>query len=120
MEELLNKLINKGWIPFWMGCIEVKLNYEWITRAEFSDWLCYFRRSLRELVSKESGLWQFVCKNEMVKKWWWFWELWYSCWEIDLESRVRRQDYEYRLIESALCNEDKLEKFLLYNIKVDE
>jgi hypothetical protein len=27
--------------------------------------------------------------------------------------------YEYRLIESALCDEDKLEEFLLENIKVE-
>jgi hypothetical protein len=28
--------------------------------------------------------------------------------------------YEYYLLESALCDEDKLEDFLLSNIKVDE
>jgi hypothetical protein len=36
----------------------------------------------------------------------------------DLRKSCYPHNYEYRLIESALCDEDKLEEFLLDNIKV--
>ena len=35
------------------------------------------------------------------------------------EDQYNYTDYRYRLIESALCDEDKLEDFILDNIKVD-
>ena len=70
---------------------------------------------LRQLTSKESWLWQFVCENGMVvrkrqwtNRWWW-----------ETEKCFDYKDYEYRIIESALCNEDKLEQFLLDNIKIE-
>ena len=74
---------------------------------------------LRQLTSKESCLWQFVCENKLENP----------------NERKQRSDldeydkgyvkystkfYEYWLIESALCDEKDLEKFLLDNIKVDE
>ena len=77
---------------------------------------------LRQLTSKESGLWQFVCENWMIKHEVYediqSWEhttadhsdFWYTSWD----------NYEYRLIESALKDESELEDFLLSNIKVDE
>ena len=118
MEELLNKLIEKGWKPFG-NC----------NRFDFRDlWLYYFANEdgrwskypLRMLVSRESGLWQFVCENEMVEydteSWWgefsfrtdyinWFY------WKHIFEN-----NYQYRLIECALTDEDKLEDFILSNI----
>ena len=74
-------------------------------------------KSIRDLVSKSSWLWQFVCENKLVKT-------------KDRKVRYRYEDlertqnyfswywYEYWLIESALCNEEDLEKFLLDNIKI--
>jgi len=119
MEELLNKLIKCGWKPrwekvklywtskdtFWENIVVFNCNAGW-----FKRWWCTYR----ELVSKESGLWQFCCKNGMVvRKWQWTNWLW---WEP--EKCFDYKDYEYRLIVSALLNVNELEKFLLDNIKV--
>jgi hypothetical protein len=74
---------------------------------------------LRQLVSKESGLWQFVCKNRFLK-WpdstdeWQKNPIWAS-----FDELFYADSYQFYLIESALCDEDKLEKFLLENIKID-
>lgn len=128
MEELLNKLIEKGWKPFDMEATRIEyrwwpeflLRYKWRNK-NWEGW------NVRNLVSKESGLWQFVCENGMLnkKRWsnrvrletssvWNYIEIWtwedYG-WKFD-------SDYEYRLIESALCDEDKLEDFILDNVKV--
>lgn len=137
MEELLNKLIEKGWKPF---DVDVKIkrakcfhSVHFIVR-----WLVNFVLDgyaeatvpLRELVSKESWLWQFVCDREhrfIDKK---------NYDRVSLDKRLKNPyvdydgvnteyeritvlEYEYRLIESALCDEDKLEQFLLENIKVE-
>ena len=116
MEKLLNKLIEKGWRPRW--------NYRDNAQIFWDDSMFVFfnhdldtTKSLRELVSMESWLWQFVCENKFVKT-------------KDRKVRYMYEDlertqnyfswywYEYRLIESALKDEDDLEKFLLDNIKV--
>lgn len=146
LEELLNKLIKKGWIPFgiygnwdleWERiCIEeqdeytneyrlkvyyinvdyVKFNWLFDEDKNFSD-----RFSLREIVSKWSWLWQFVCENGMVnyhkidrvKNI----EIWSD--KMETELNYGSSDYQARIIESALCDEDKLEEFLLNSIKLD-
>lgn len=127
MEELLNKLIEKGWKPFgwpyydrfiierdWDMCF--KWQYPWTDWTHSYDYnFDYFK--IRELVSKDSWLWQFCVENNLVKT-------------KDKKVRYRYEDlertqnyfswywYEYRIIESALCNEEDLEKFLLENIKI--
>ena len=148
MEELLNKLIKRGWKPRWYEDVyEFKLYKLWYTVARpqkqkmisfatearhYINWTYYVWYkwySLRELVSKESWLWQFVCEmsvhnNYNKEKWkiltWKKFEddkyqiNWYSNWWWYI------QDYEYWLIECALKDEDELDKFLLDNIKVDD
>jgi len=67
----------------------------------------------RMLCTKSSWLWQFVCENRLQptnKSGGWDYGDWFTWWTC--------MAYEYRLIESALCDEDKLEDFLLSNIKV--
>jgi hypothetical protein len=79
--------------------------------------------SLRDLVSRESWLWQFVCENEMVKEWHkherildpTFWE-----WRADCKRQEHEWNYWYRLIESALKDESELEDFLLSNIVIKD
>ena len=127
MEELLNKLIEKGWKPrgenvelywtskntFWEKIVIFIGNAGW-----FKKWWWTYR----ELVSKESWLWQFVCENGMVNEKHkherildpTFWEWWADC-----KRQEHDWNYWYRLIESALLDEDKLEDFLLSNIKVE-
>jgi len=136
LEELLNKLIEKGWKPFGEWChrspykrVGIHKNYNkertyvLFYSNNHSHW-----KVLRQVVSKESWLWQFVCDNRMLnkKRWsnrvrletsssWDYIEIWtwedYG-WKFD-------SDYEYRLIESALKDENELEDFLLNSIKID-
>ena len=83
MWELLQKLENLWWKPYWKSIAE-------LTETE---------KNVRLLTSLSSWLWQFVCENGM----------------IDREHKRPA----YRLIESALCDEDELEEFLLNSIKLD-
>ena len=125
MEKLLNKLIDKGWKPF--GDENVKeiriyseMDMECIYWKRKSD---FYNFSLRKLVSKESWLWKFVCKNGMIK------EEWNSEWTI-IYPNERTGDYqkchsyckwqsEYWILESSLKDESELEDFLLNSIKLD-
>lgn len=132
MEELLNKLIEKGWKPF---DVDVKIkrakcfhSVHFIVR-----WLVNFVLDgyaeatvpLRELVSKESWLWQFVCENKLIKR---------PRWEAPDDVRVWRyaetmgivwsrcfgkRTPEFYIIESALKDESELESFILDHIKVE-
>ena len=131
MEELLNKLIEKGWKPRWLEAKGFDGEMYYVELFEhYGNWTMLFdgiEYSIRELVSMESWLWQFVCDKGLVENvndysWelynWMHWQYevyknWYEWWK-----RWEQVDYEYRLIESALCNEKDLEKFLLDNIKV--
>ena len=123
MEELLNKLIKKWRKPFWRE-----------TKHELSSWVVYDtidikwkwdirvidrrHHHIRELVSKESWLRQFCCKNRFLK-----WPdstderqknpIWASFDELFYASQ-----YQFYLIECALKDESELEKFLLDNIKI--
>jgi len=129
LEQLLNSLIEKGWKPRWhndfVSFDKVDVYHFLADRWDYYTW----NYNIREFVSKESWLWQFVCENGMVGRWdWitkkkkvkdtdsWSWDevIYYSViWSYN------ETDYQYRVIESALCDEDKLEEFLLSNIKVD-
>lgn len=122
MEELLNKLIEKGWKPF--GIFD-KLMIRWqeMSRKVFGFGVLWeVKYSIRELVSKESWLWQFVCENGMIRN-----EKLTHNWvsqvewglDVDCKRKTTPKDYEYRLIESALKDESELEQFLLDNIKID-
>ena len=132
LEQLLNSLIKRGWKPFGITCTDFikgtglecipsycfnphpHMWFPWWTRK-------HHRPSLRQIVSKESWLWQFVCENEMVK--------WYDTSEYYINyRRFNKEDFtecrylrehQYRVIESALKDESELEGFLLNNIKVE-
>lgn len=74
-----------------------------------------FSYSLRQLVSLESGLWQFVCKNRLQKDNYSIWGKTAGTTNIPYDP-----DYTaYRLLESALIPEEELAKFLVDNIKVE-
>ena len=126
MEELLNKLIEKGWKVFWVEPkwrnvvltkrTDCRIHISYFDKTIWRTWWRDF--SLRELVSKESWLWQFVCENGMIYDEHYCWD-WYIHWDDNWRIEIRQRDYRYRLIESALCDEDKLEDFILDNIKID-
>lgn len=123
MEELLNKLIEKGWCPIWKEYTwphkpSISLNGDNVHWLQFYynerwDWDYRLQKvfTLREIVSINSGLWQFVCENGMRKE--------RPPYNRDSDTYwFTIQEYQYRLIESALKDESELEKFLLNNIIV--
>ena len=122
LETLLNTLIQMGRKPF--GKKYTHLNYDPKRKHRhiMFGWadLAVFSYSLRQLVSLESGLWQFVCINDLYK---------YSSDELVLNPSWRPDwlssdwsffcwNSEYRLLESALTPEEELAKFLIDNIIV--
>ena len=115
MEELLNKLIERGWKPF--GWKDIKrINNEWwfvcfVHKSKKRPWLSEV--SHRELCAKESWLWQFVCENKLYKD---YNEDSGTYWDSTMKTYNYR-DYQYWLIESALKDESELEQFLLDNIR---
>lgn len=116
LEEILNRLMGWWWEPrgrkktLHITIYDCDLNV-------YLDWwfMNEDKKSFRELVSKESWLWQFVCENGMVKmKEWYYWQ------NIALihSEEYDYCDYQYWVIESSLKDESELEDFLLSNIKV--
>jgi len=127
LEQLLNSLIQRWRVPFgeWYHRssykrVSIHKNYNkertyvLFDSNNHSHW-----KVLRQVVSKESWLWQFVCENRMINK-----HQEGKLIEIYDNSRCETEGlyddlkYEYRLIESALKDESELEQFLLDNIKL--
>lgn len=130
LEQLLNALIEKGWKPRGRSK-ELYRNNRNITLHitiydcdlnVYLDWwfMNEDKKSFRELVSKESWLWQFVCENGMVDK---KSERYYKCFIAPYEDANDYEvlsDLEYRLIEASLRDESELEDFLLSNIVIKD
>ena len=121
MEKLLNKLIEKGWKPFWNEFTRVYVLRDSINKWDFALHFEYKQdrttfRGRRQLVSKESWLWQFVCENDLIDNpaECWYWRNYF---ELD-EIEFNQTDFQYWILESALCDEDKLEDFILDNVKI--
>ncbi len=118
MEKLLNELLERGWKPFWREyeryahwCLIYKYKEH---PGVFSIW--QYPITYRQLVSKESQLWQFVCENgyNQYKK---NYFNRFSKYGIKWEYRDT-SDFEYYVLESALKDEDELESFILDNIQL--
>lgn len=140
MEELLNKLIEKGWKRKGKEKIEkatIRLSESWQVYFGTEEHPYLYADTLRWITSKNSWLWQFCITNHLLKKYsdlwddWEYiigrWQDWKDCktedWEYiddNRDSDIYHQDdsYQYRLIESALTDEDKLEDFISQNIKI--
>lgn len=123
LETLLNSLIQRGWKPWGEKSKKIIIrssrifvyNSEWYINPE--------GKHIRELVSLESQLWNFVCKNSLIKQCKGticknpkvFWNLWSIQWEWWYWCDIA----EYRLLESALIPEKDLGKFLVENIVIE-
>ena len=124
MEELLNKLIQMWWNVFWR---EKKSDEQYEYYKDEKTFYFFWnydkygvpqnikRYSLRELVSKESGLWQFVCDKWLVGMY--EWRYWQNIFPLD-SKEYDYTDYQYWILESSLIDVDKLEKFLIDNIEI--
>ena len=122
LEQLLNSLIKRWRVPFEdekIHSFEI-IYVTWKIRniiAKRGRWQVNMHYSIIELCSKSSWLWQFVCKNEMIKSETWVWVNGVD--GMYKEILINQYDYRYRLIESSLKDESELEQFLLSNIKVE-
>ena len=124
LEQLFNSLIEKGWKPFGREkTLHISI-HNWDLMSVYLDWwfMNEDTKSLRELVSKESGLWQFVCNNWLIPEDrkchervldLTFWPNW-----PDVSAQMCSRNYEYWLMSSAICDEKYLEQFLIENIKI--
>ena len=121
LEELLNSLIEKGFIPFnipeitEIKYISTKNKLRITSHQNNRDYKDDF--SLRDIVSKSSWLWQFVCENGMVKKSIISREYFNTLWWCRIT--FRDENMAFWLIESSLKDESELEDFLLNSIKLD-
>lgn len=123
LETLLTSLVQRGRKPKGREVVSIKLDQEF-TKSEgktvfycsCKDWF-WFYADLRWIVSLESGLWQFVCENLLRKD-----QTSTSYWSRrewgEKEKMCRENQFEYRLLESALIPEEELGKFLVENIKL--
>lgn len=122
MEKLLNKLIEKGRKPFgkdqkfgiWIETSPYKKIRVCLKKPDYD----YYVYSYRELVSKESWLWQFCVKNRLVKE---------DDGHIARIINLYKSDesivdgwwsYHYWLMICSILDESELEDFLIENIKV--
>ena len=101
---------------------KIVIDYDIEFAFDIYDSLQKWHWNFRELVSKESWLWQFVCENGMVKEgdvknfvWTRYEHTWF---EPQYPLVHKWNSAEYRLIESSLKDESELEEFLLSNIKI--
>ena len=137
LENLLNNLIQRWRIPFGDEKIHsFKIIYvTWKILnivAKRWRWQVNMHYSIREICSKSSWLWQFVCENGMVDEescqyiedkeictsdeWVCYYnDDWYP---MDNYYKLDRTEAEFWVIESALIDESKLDQFLLDNIEV--
>lgn len=120
LENLLTSLVERGRKPFWKErCFRVervdKNTYE-VNCGNIG-----YRCSLRDLVSLESGLWQFVCDRSLLKSIWKARAKEPSMSALGFKSEVLALSFEpeYRLLESSLIPEEELGKFLVDNIVIE-
>ena len=120
LEKLLNSLIKRGWKPAgFQGKSEIKISEDQgvVLYMTKEDVTLAVKVKLRNLVSLESGLWQFVCKNKLHKKTDNFWE---NVSKTSTNIWWFNHNHQYRLLESALIPEEELGKFLVDNIRINE
>ena len=125
LEKLLNSLIQRGWKPAgFPGESEIKISEDQdvVLYMNTEDVTLAVKVKLRNLVSIESGFWQFVCDEQLCKLPEYIDAQWCKTVEDDIENEkdvthiLTEYDYRYRLLESALIPEQELGKFLLENI----
>lgn len=128
LENLLNAIIKMGWKPWGNDVDSIRVITKTILSMIYKNWNWGELQGIRKLVSLESWLWQFVCENELVpyqtsgqiiKRYVKETVGRYSSNILEWEVISSDIDYQYRLLESALLPEEKLEEFLLSNIIVE-
>ena len=121
LENLLTSLVHRGRKPwglrYFAEVMVFKTYIDFITKKWASS-----PTSLRELVSLESWLWQFVCSHLLI---WPNKNDWLKNADVGDEGYITSDqyytalNYQYRLLESALIPEEELAQFLVENIKLE-
>ena len=104
--------------PFWVknkvlllnyfhGYWEMFVVYEWKNVDIDRDY------ELREIVSIDSWLWQFCCKNHFLRS-----NAYFDNDAVAKKCWYTPSNFQYRLIESSLLKVNELEQFLLCNILI--
>lgn len=115
LEVLLNRLMGWWWEPRGRKKILHITIYDCDLNVYLDWWFMNEdKKSFRELVSKESWLWQFVCEKGMVN-WCWYKSTLHE-WIDSKWCKYYDRDYRYWLCESSLKDEEELESFILDNI----
>ena len=124
LETLLTSLIQRGRKPWGaenvdsIFCLDYKPALTCLGEDSYPI-ITLSNCSFRELVSLESGLWQFVCERQLCGNERGYW---LRCHSHPLDSEADyswKFNYEFRLLESALIPEEELGKFLVENIKIE-
>lgn len=129
LETLLTSLVHEGWKPWGIEWDDIDLFLLDMKRKNIHIWYMDYSnpeeevydqefKTFRELVSLESGLWQFVVENRLYKPINCKYEV-YLDYKRDRYDTLNQSDTNYRLLESALVPEEELSKFLIDNIKVE-
>ena len=116
LETLLKSLVHRGRKPCGEEIFDLNIENGVISMFPEDFFADNIKLNLRSIVSLESGLWQFVCRNKLYKKQENFRE---DVYKTQLNTWWFSHNYQYRLLESALIPEEELGKFLIDNIKVE-
>ena len=103
MEELLNKLIEKGWKPRWE-----KVELHWTSNNTFWEKVVIFN-------GNAGWFKKWWCTYRLVDMHEWFY--WQNIFHLD-SKEYDYTDYQYWILESSLIDEDELEDFLIENINI--
>ena len=120
LENLLNSLIWRGWKPFGEEAMRIDVENNTIIIIPDDFFADDKKVSIRDISSLGSGLWQFVCVNNLYRHTWDELVLnpsWKPDW-LSSDWSFFCGDSAYRLIESALIPEEELWQFLIDNIIV--
>lgn len=100
MRELLKKIAQAWWKPYWK-------NIDEITEEE---------KNIRLITSKESWLWQFVCDKAFIEhpREGFYWQ---EIFPLD-SFEYDQYDYQYRILSCSLIEEKDLPWFISDNIKI--
>lgn len=118
LETLLKSLVHRGRKPCGEEIFDLNIENGVISMFPEDFFADNIKLNLRSIVSLESGLWQFVCDNELTR--WYNWDEWKYTETFPWDYRDYPADeHQYRLLESAMIPEEELAEFLVENVKTE-
>lgn len=120
IEELFHRLIEKGWKPFGREkTLHISIHNGDLMSVYIDWWLMNEdTKSLRELVSKESWLWQFCVENKLVREDDGHITRIINVYKDDDTIADGWWDYHYWLMICSILDDIELKDFLIENIQI--